>query len=180
MNKFSYQNALKEIIDNRQLVEINVRDDDERSTAYLLDINDEYLVFARVTNDATLGGVTICLVSDLESIQTQTRFAEALSTLVKSDSLLKEAQQYLKSVKKTSFKDFVSAFKDDQALVDVKTIDSAFTGRIIDFDNQILVLDEFYIEESVSFARTYLNPSTITSITVGGSWLNVVSRSLSE
>lgn len=177
MSNFNYQDELKKIITKKQLVEINVEGDDERSTSYLMAVNDEYLVFARVTNDGTLDGVTIALAGDLESIQTETRFTKALSNMMKGDSVYEEAQKLLQSVKKMSFAGFISAFKDTQVLVDIRTSDNAFTGKVVDFDAEILVLNEIYVEEKQPFARTYLNPRLITSITVGSRWLKVISAS---
>lgn len=180
MSNFNYQDELKRLIKNKELIEVDIRDDDERRTSYLFSINDEYLVFARVTNDATLGGVTICLTRDLGAIQTETRFCKALAANIKGNSLYDEALQYIQQVRQMNFRGFISAFKGSRTLLDIQTIEGSFAGRVIDFDDDILVLDEYYVEEGLKASRTYLNQSSITSITVGSSWLKVVSSALPD
>ncbi len=181
MKKFNYKDELNRIISSKQLVEVNFRGDGEHAVAYLMGANDEYITFARINNDANLQGVITCLSRDLESIQLETNFIYELSKFINGDTLYKEAASILKDVKKFSFEGIVSAFVDTQMPIEVTTVDNDnFSGRVVGFDEMAMVIDEYYPQDHGRFARTYLNPSLIRCITVGGAWLKIISRSIED
>ncbi len=181
MKKFNYKDELKKFIDSKQLVEVNFRGDKEHAVAYIMDANDEYLTFARISNDASLQGVIICLTRDLESIQVETKFIDELSKDIGDDSLHNEALKALENVKKFSFEGIVSAFVGTETLIEVTTVDNDnYSGKVIALDATAMVLDEYYPQDPGRFARTYLNPSLLLRVTVGGTWLKITSRSLTK
>ena len=181
MKKFDYQDELKKIIDTKQLVEVNLRGDTEHAVAYIIDINDEYLTFARIGNDATLQGVIICLTNNLESIQVETNFINELSKDIRDDSLHTEALKIIEGVKKFSFKGVVSTFEGTETLIEVTTVDNEnYSGKVIALDDRAMVFDEYYPQDHGRFARTYLNPSLFSRVTIGGTWLKIISRSVAD
>jgi len=181
MKKFNYKDELKKMIDGKQLVEVNFRGDTEHAVAYIMDVNDDYLTFARISNDATLQGVIICLTRDLESIQVETNFINELSKYVADDSIHGEALEILEKVREFSFEGIISAFEGTETLIEVTTVDNDnFSGKVIALDDTALVLDEYYPQDHGRFARTYLNPSLFLRVTVGGTWLKIISRSIAD
>jgi hypothetical protein len=181
MKKFNYKDELKKMITTKQLVEVNLRGDGAHAVAYIMDASDEYLTFARISNEAVLQGVMICLTRDLESIQIETKFISELAKDIKDDSLHQEAAKILKDVKKFSFKGIASAFEGTETLIEVTTVDKDnFSGKVIALDDDALLLDEYYPQDHGRFARTYLNPSVFRCITVGGTWLKITSRSIAD
>ncbi len=181
MNTFNYNDELQKMITSKQLVEFNLHGDTEHSVSYILNANDEYVTFAKITNDATLQGVIICLTSSLESIQIETRFIGELVKDIQDDSVHQEAVNILKDVKTFSFEGISSAFAGTDTMLEVTTEDNVnFTGKVIALDDTALVLDEYYSQDDGRFARTYLNPSQISRITVGGTWLKIITRSVAD
>ncbi|MEP7167560.1 MAG: hypothetical protein ABI758_06720 [Candidatus Woesebacteria bacterium] len=181
MKKFNYQDKLQEIIARRELVEVNLRADTDHAVAFIMDANDEYLTFARISNDASLIGVVICLTSDLESIQVETTFIGELAKFIDAESLHNDALKVLEHVKKFSFEGVVSSCVDSEMVIEITTSDNQnFSGRIIALDHQAMVIDEYYPQDHGRFARTYLNPSIISRITMGGTWQKIISRSISD
>lgn len=181
MNNFNYQDELKKMVVNKQLVDIHFRGDDEGLIAYLFFLNEEYFMFGEVSKDATFAGTSICLTRELECIQTETRFIKELHKQIKNNELHEQAWDCIKEVKKISFKDFLSTFQGSKTLLSIKTVDGVvLTGRVFANDNEVVVLDEYYLEEDMRFSRTYINLSLINSITVGGTWLKINSESLKE
>jgi hypothetical protein len=181
MKKFNYRDELKKIIASKQLVEVNFRHDSEHAVSYILNANDEYLTFARISNSATLQGVITCLTRDLESIQVGTTFITELSKDIQDDSLHTEASKLLENVKKFSFEGIVSAFEGTDTIIEVTTVDNDnFSGKVIALDDRAMVLDEYYPQDPGRFARTYLNPSLLLRVTVGGPWLKIISRSITN
>lgn len=182
MKKFNFQEELKRLIESKQLVELNLNLEGKlgHGVGYIIDANEEYITFARVTNDATLEGVTICLTQGIESIETETNFTKELAKDITNDALYQEAIKNVEKVKKFSFLGFVSAFENTPAIVDISSENQNYTGRIIDHDDEMLVIDEYFAEDFGRFSRSYINPSIITSITVGGTWLKIIARSLSD
>lgn len=181
MSKFNYQDELKRMVINKQLVEVHFRRDDEGLTAYLFFLNDEYLLFGEISKDATFHGTSICLSREVESIQTETKFIKELNKTIKNNNLHEEAWECIKGLKKPSFKDFLSLFQGSKTLLSIKTVDGAiFTGRVFALDDGVVVLDEYFLEDDERFSRTYIRQSLINSITVGGTWLEMNTKALKE
>lgn len=183
MKNFDFQNELKKIINGKQIIEVDLNHNSHELShvkGYIVDTNDDYLIIARITNDLTLDGVTIYRMEDVESIQVETSFLKELNKGIVDDSLYQEAVEYTKDVKKISFRDFITAFEGSKTLIDVTTESGSHTGRVFAHDEKILVIDEYYVEDDGRFARSYINPKVITSITVGGAWLKIIQRSLAD
>ena len=180
MNTFRFQDEVQKIIDAKKLVEVDLLlgGKFDHFIAFLIHVNDDYLTFARVSNDVTLQGVTICRMESLESIQTETGFVRELRKSLPDDTLFKESLKEVQLVKDFTFQGFTSAFVDTDRVLDVTSENEGFTGKVIAYDESILLLDEYYAEDEERFARTYINPAIITTITVGGTWLKLIERSL--
>ncbi|MDQ3008642.1 MAG: hypothetical protein M3Q81_03525 [bacterium] len=70
-------------------------------------------------------------------------------------------------------------FEGTETLIEVTTVDNANrSGKVIAMDDTIIALDEHYPQDPGRFARTYIYPSQILCITVGGTWLNIIARSI--
>jgi hypothetical protein len=184
MQKSNYKDDLKKVIDSKQLVEIDLSLTGklDHFIAYILDANDDFLTVARISNDLTVQGVTICRMSDVETIQTETGFVKDLSKGITDDSLLKKVKVETEKVKNLTFGGFISAFENTKTIIEITTQDDEnFTGRIVNNDNKrFLILDEYFPGDHGRFARTYINPAIITSFTVGGTWLETITRSVAD
>jgi hypothetical protein len=182
MKNFDFQTDLKRVIDSKLLVEINLGlgGNLNHVVAYIINANDDYLTFARISNDATLQGVTICLMRDIESIQTETKFIKELMKDITDDSLYQRVKKDIDKIKDFTFLGFISAFEATNTIIDITSENESYTGRVFAHDDKILVIDEYYAEDDGRFARSYINPSIITSITVGGTWLKIIARSLAD
>ncbi|MDQ3008165.1 MAG: hypothetical protein M3Q81_01060 [bacterium] len=182
MKKFNYNDELRDIIDTKRLVEINLGLSSplDHCIAYLLDANDDYLTFARISNDIALQGITICRMDDMEAIEADTGFINELQKGITNNSLHTEVSDDIKGVKEFSFKGFISAFEATKTIIDITSENRSFTGRLAGYDKKILAIDEYYAEDNKRFSRTYINPANITAITVSGTWLKIISRSLTD
>jgi hypothetical protein len=182
MQTFNFQTQLQELISERQLLEINFNllEGLSHLKGYLLDVNDEYLLMASITNDLTLQGVTMCLRKDVISFQIETNFLMELQKGLTDDEVFQQAIAFTKKINATSFLGFISALECSPTLVTIVTETESYTGRVISHDDEMLVLDEYYAEDTGRFARTFLNPSHIISITTGGAWLGIIERSLQD
>lgn len=181
MSTFSYIDELKKIITTKQLVEVNVHGDGEHLVAYLLAANEEYLLFSQVTNDATFGGTTLRLTRDIESIQVETQFIKELSKDIDDDSLYQQAMKSIHGLKELSFEGIAELFEDSDTIISIKTVnDTLIAGKVIAHDDDILVIDEYYLQERERVARTYLNPSQIQYITIGSAWLQITQRAITD
>lgn len=182
MNKFDFQSELKTIIDKRQLVEIdlNMNGKLDHFIAYLIDVNEDYITFARISNDLALQGVTMCLLTNVQDIQVETKFVAELRKGISDDSLNEEAKKEVENVREFTFKGFFTAFEGTETLIDINLEGAGFTGRVVGIDDSVVAVDEYYAEESTRFSRTFINPLTLVSVTVGGTWLKIIARSLVE
>ena len=96
------------------------------------------------------------------------------------DSLYEEAIKEIENIKDFTFKGFFTAFEGTKKLVDINLESAGFTGRVIGLDDAVVAVDEYYAEENTRFSRTFINPLTLVSVTVGGTWLKIIARSLVE
>lgn len=174
MKTFNYKKDLKKLAKEKTLFEFCFRGSDERALGFLFSINDEYLVFGKISKDATFLGTTVCLSRELESLHTDTKLLQVFSSRQEIEQLAEEAFLCIKDAKEASFTGFLSAFQGTDTLVCLETVDkTAFTGKVVAHDDEVLVLDEYYLEDATRFSRMYIFLSLIDSITVGGTWLKI-------
>ncbi len=181
MSNFSYQSELKKIIDTKQLTQISFNTDSEFKASYIVNANDEYLTLIEINPSATLAGIAICRVADIESIKVETLYLKEFMKMLPDDSLYQQAMKKIEHVKEFSFDGFASAFEKTDAVIGIACEnDDTFAGRIVDHDDKVLVLDEFYVEYDHRFARSYIKLSTVSQISFEFPWLRTITRSLAD
>ncbi|MBI1872237.1 hypothetical protein HYS10_02330 [Candidatus Collierbacteria bacterium] len=181
MKKFDFQTELKRIIDSRQLVEVNLHGAPTYLVAYILSANDKYLTFAVVSSSATLTGVTICHMVDVDSISIETIYLSELAKQISDDSIYQQALKDVQNIKEFTFDGFASGLENTKTLVEITTDnDDNISGRIAGHSDDILILDEYSSESDRRIRRTYFNRETIVRISLDVAWIRTISRSLDD
>lgn len=181
MNSFNYQDELKKLIKDRQLVEVSLHGAPTFKVAYLLSANDDYLTFAEVSSSATFAGVVLCRMDDVDSIGTESIYTSELSKRITDDSLYNQALDNIKSIKKFTPSGFVKAFGGTETIVELIDVDeNEFAGRIIGSGDKYILFDEYYSEYAQRLVRKYVNAANISRIAVDVPWLRTISRSLAD
>jgi hypothetical protein len=180
MKQFDYQAELKKIIETKQLVEVDI-DGPGHGVAYILNANDEYLTFAKINNNAALDGVIICPMTDVNYVQTDTTFISELAKHITGKDLHQQAIKVVDGIKEFTFEGFISGLENTRTIIEFTDKDEdSFSGRILGHNDKIIVVDEYYTEDSGRFARSYVNRATISRIVVASPWLNIITRSLAD
>ncbi len=181
MSTFHFSELLTQLIADKNLVEVHLAGAPTYKVAYLLGASEEFLTFAEVSSSATLSGVIMCRMDDVEAIKTETIYCGELAKQLAGDSLYQQAVAVSAKLEAHTFDGFMSAFAKTATLVEVTDLnENVVAGRVIDHDDKILVLDEFYAENDRRFGRSYISQPTIARLAVLVPWINTIARSLAD
>lgn len=181
MKNFNYIDELKEIIKNRQLVEVFLHGGPTFKVGYLLHVNEDYLTFAEISPSATFSGVILCRMDDIEWISSESIYLDELSKQITDSSAYDQALRNIESIKKFTPSGIVEAFSGTKKLIELTSEDeTVIAGRIIGFDKQYLLVDEYYAEYSQRFARKFINAVMIIRMAIDVPWVRTIEHSLSE
>lgn len=181
MNTFDYQDELRKMIDNRQLVEVSFYGAPTFKVAYLLSANEDYLTFAEVSSSGTFSGVILCRMNSVDWIASEAIYLTELAKQITDESLYKQAQESIKGIKKFTPSGFITAFAGTETIVEFTDEDeNIIAGRIIGHGKQHILVDEYASEHHERVARKYIDIVGIARISVDVPWLRTITRSLAD
>lgn len=179
MSSLNYHAELQKIIDNHQLAEVHLHGVPTYKVAYVLNVNEDFLTFAEVSSSATFAGVIICRMEDIDALKTDSLYLGELAKQLTDSSVYTQAIHTIEQLKKFTFDGWLAAFAGSTTVHEVVYgNEDSFAGRIISYNDDILLIDEFYADADRRFARTYINRDVITRLAIGVPWTRTIARSL--
>lgn len=181
MTTFNYSDELKKLTQDRQLAEVFLKGAPTYKVAYLLAVTDEYLTFAEVNSSAQFAGIIICHLNDVESISVKTEYLTVLAGHIQVESVFEKITQSLGQLTDFTFTGFFSAFENQGRIMAI-TLDNEdeVAGRVMGYNDQVLMLDEYVAGRDHCVARSYYNLNSIIRLSVDVPWLRTISRYLQE
>jgi hypothetical protein len=181
MQTFHFKSELQEIISNKKLVEITLDGAPTYKVAYILAANDDYLTFAEVSSSASFSGVSMCRTKDINIISVDTIYLSELVKLIPGESLYLQALKNVENVTDFTPSGLITAVEGTKTLVELTTIDEeVIAGRIINHDDEIIVLDEYSSESDRRIAHSYYRVAHIIRISLDVPWVRTITRSLAD
>lgn len=181
MSKFDYKTELNRIIDTKQLTEIQLDGFENYKVAYLLNVNREFLTFSELNPAGLFAGVFMCQTSDIESIKIDSLYLQQFAKKKIDPTALPQAQKIIKNIKNFDFDGLLSAFAGSSQIVNlIMEGDNNFAGRIINFSDKIIVLDEYYTEYGARFSRMYASRNKLVRISIDENWTKTIGEALAE
>lgn len=178
MQQFSYQAELKKIVESKQLVEISFSHEQD-IVAYILRASDEFITIAEVSASTTLLAVSTYRLSEVELIKTESLYLDRFSPQVTDDSLYQRAQAAIAAVEDCSFDSFLKAFVHTEGFVEViKENGDSLQGRVLEYDDKVILLEEYYTQSDRRFARSYINRNLVYCLAVDTPRLRILTKSL--
>lgn len=181
MKHFDQLEDLQKTKEARELVEIFLNGVPTMKVAFLLHVSPEYLTFIEVSPEATLDGVTVCKGEDIDSISTDTIYLREFSKFHSLDEVYQQGLQSMSGVKEHTF-DGMYAYLEQTAVVTQITTysEETVTCRIVGRTDNILIFDEYAVENKERIARTYFDSDKISRVTIELPRLRLISRFLAE
>ncbi len=182
MKNFNYQNELKKIVENKQLVQVYFHDTpSDYSVAYLLSADDDFITLAEIANTAAFDGVTIRHMSDVDIIKPDTIYLNELMKQITDDSLYQQAMKDVEGIEKFSFDGFISGLENTGTIVEIlSTNGDNFTGKITGYDDEVLILEEYRSELPRTLSRAYIRLKVVAQISVDIPYLRIIARALAD
>ena len=180
MKNYSLSNEVKKVANGKLLVELYSNNWKMR-IAYILGFDGKYLVYAAVSPQVTLEEVAIIPYSSVIMIKTSGLYLDKFAKKMINDDPYQEAKKLVSEVKNPTFDGFISAFTDKKKLVEIDYDSSdRFGCRVIASDETSVVIDEYYSEQSVCYARAIIQKDRINRIAINVDWVNVTEEFLGD
>ncbi|MEX0895927.1 MAG: hypothetical protein WDZ94_03230 [Patescibacteria group bacterium] len=181
MKKFNIQNELKQIIENKKLIELDINGIEDLIYGYFLKANEEYLALAVINSNGMLVGITMCRMEDVNLISTESNFINEMAKLVDRDNVYAQVLKEIENIIEFTFIGFASYLQDTKTVAAVtRNNQENIEGRIVGFDENFMVVDEYAAGKDKKVARTYFPFDDITRISIGSTLLKATSRYLAE
>jgi hypothetical protein len=181
MKTFNVQHELSQIIESKQLVEIDLEGVDQLIYAYILKANEEYITIAVINLNGMLTGVTMCRFTDVNLFSTGNNYSNELTKLIDADSIYRQTDTAIEKIDRFTFEG-IAAYLEDSRTVAMVTRDNQenIVGRLAGFDDEYIVIDEYVGGRNSKLARTYFPITDISQITISTALLNATNNFLAE
>lgn len=166
MSTMTMQTELAQIIKDKKLVDLNLPQDDE-VLGYVLRANDDYITLAEISASFSLLAVSTYRLADVKTINLDSIYLREFAQQVPDDTLYQRAAESIKDMPDSGFEAFLQAFAHTPTLVEITIEDGdSFQGRIVDFNDDSIFVDEYYLRYQQRYARVIINRQLVTSMAV--------------
>lgn len=149
--------------------------------AYLLRASDEFITIAEISASMTLLAVSTYRLSEVELIKTESLYLDQFFKQVTDDSLYQRAQKAIELMNGCSFDEFFQSFTHTDTFVEiVKENGDSLQGKIIGYDDKVILLEEYYSQFERRFARSYVNRDIINCLAVDTPRLRILTKSIAD
>lgn len=181
MKHFDQLEELQKTKEAKELVEIYLNGAPTYKVAYILHLTPEYLTFAEVGSNTLLTGVTICSTDDIASISTNTIYLDEFTKQISHEPIYQQALNDIAGISEFTFDGFLSQLVKSQTVTELTTEnEEIIAGRVAGYTDDIVIFDEYSVENTRRIARTYFNRDLILRISVDVPWLRTIARFLAE
>lgn len=180
MNNFNLKAEIQKWINEKKLVQIHHSEHSQDfDVAYIFHLDNDYITFADLGTHGIYGGITICHLDEVNLFKTESIYLSQFAKKIKNDNIYQKALATLSKINKFTPEGLFISLRGEKDIVGLQYITGEdFGGRIVDFDEKTLILDEYNCENAQSFARTYLIIDKIVKIKLAADWLNTISQAL--
>ena len=168
-------------INDKKLVQIWHREDNQDYTiAYILSFDSNYLTLAEISTAGAYMGIIVCNIDEVNSFETDSLYLTALSKSISLTDVYQQAKKHFSTVKNWTFNGILKNFKGNKTIVGLITIHDTYSGRIVDANNELIILDKYECENNRCVGRVYLKTADLIEINLYRPWLNVIQSILTE
>lgn len=154
----------------------DIRADDNEITGYVRDFNDDWVLLDVLnTENGKSKGISVFCIEDIERVRWGS--AELISNKILAEKNYKPSAVgdiEIDSVEKI-LKTVQYAYGYVNIMLDNNDPDTCFIGKIVELDNEYLVLDEFPTRSSKIISQSLFKLSHITRVDAGADYENGIS-----
>lgn len=182
MKNFSMAEQIQSWIKNKELVQIHHSErSQDYDVTYILHFEDGYLTFINLGTTGVYRGIIVCHIDDVNLFKDRAIYLSEFAKKITDDKIYQQALSDLTDVKVFTPRGFFTALKGKKNIIGLE-YDSGedFGGRVIDLDDETLVLDEYACDIDKCFSRTYLKIDRVARVYLSADWLNTITRALDD
>lgn len=174
MDTLNFQKELQNIIESKQLIEVDLPAD-KGVVAYVLRASDDFITIAEVSASMTLLAVSMYRLSDVELIRVDSIYLSKLVKQLPDDSLYQKATQIIEKMQGCSFDSFFETFAGKETLVELlKENGESLQGKIVNYSDTMITFEEYYTQYDSRFSRTFVSRNIINCIAIGTPRLRIL------